>query len=262
MFKPISDLSQARILISNDDGIHGPGLEVLIEIARRLSDDVWVVAPETEQSGAGHSLTLHQPLRVRQVAERFYAVSGTPTDCVLLAIGHLMTDHKPDLVLSGVNRGGNMGDDVTYSGTIAAAMEGTLLGVPSLALSQVYTDGEPVPWETARQHGPDVIRKVVRQGWGRNVLMNVNFPPIAPDAVSGLVAASQGRRKIGDGLLERIDPRGKPYLWIGPQRNGPTAAEGTDLYAIERGAITVTPLCIDLTDRATLATLEGAFSQL
>jgi 5'-nucleotidase len=257
MFEPIADLSQARILISNDDGIHGPGLDVLIAIARSVTDDVWVVAPETEQSGAGHSLTLHQPLRFRQVSEKFYAVSGTPTDCVLLALGHLIKDRKPDLVLSGVNRGANLGDDVTYSGTVAAAMEGTLLGVPSIALSQVFTDPDAVPWDTAAQHGAEVIRKVTGRGWGRNVLLNVNFPPVTADQVKGITATSQGRRKIGDGLIERLDPRGKPYLWIGPQRNGPGAAEGTDLAAIEQGEISVTPLCIDLTDQGTLATLRA-----
>lgn len=256
MFDPIKDLSKTRILVSNDDGIHGPGLQVLIKIAKSLSDDVWVSVPETEQSGTGHSLTLHQPLRVRQESDRVFAVAGTPTDSVLLAVGHLLKDRKPDLVLSGVNRGSNTGDDVTYSGTVAAAMEGTLLGIPSIALSQIFRDPEDVPWDTAERYGADVIRQVTSNGWGRKTLMNVNFPPVHADAVTGIRATRQGRRKIGDGVIERLDPRGRPYIWIGPQRNGATAGPGTDLEAVENGYISVTPLCIDLTDEAALATLQ------
>lgn len=258
MFDSVPDLSRARILISNDDGLHGPGLQVLIRIARQLSSDVWVVVPETEQSGAGHSLTLHHPLRIRDVDpdQHLYAVDGTPTDSVLLAINAIMKDRKPDLVLSGVNRGANLADDVTYSGTVAAAMEGTLLGVPSIAMSQVFTNGDPVRWETAEHFAPDIIRKLVTHGWGRNVLMNVNFPDLAPEDVTGIRVTNQGRRKIGDGLIERHDPRGRPYIWIGPQRSEHTGRPGSDLEAIEQGAISVTPLCIDLTEQETLVTLQ------
>lgn len=258
MFNPCADLSQARILISNDDGLHGPGLQVLIRIARSLSSDVWVVVPETEQSGAGHSLTLHNPLRIRDVdpSQNLYAVDGTPTDSVLLAINAIMKDRKPDLVLSGVNRGANLADDVTYSGTVAAAMEGTLLGIPSIALSQVFTNGDPVRWETAEAFAPEIIRKLVAQGWGKNVLMNVNFPDLAPQDVNGIRVTCQGKRKIGDGLIERFDPRGRPYIWIGPQRSEHTGRPGSDLEAIEQGAISVTPLCVDLTDQETLGVLQ------
>lgn len=257
MFKPITDLKASRILVSNDDGLHGPGLEVLIRIAESLSDDVWVVVPEHEQSGAGHSLTLHHPLRMRQVRDRVYAVSGTPTDCVLLAVNHLLKDHRPDLVLSGVNRGGNLGEDVTYSGTVAAAMEGTLLGIPSIALSQVYTDDNPVPWATAETHGPTVIRTLTSLGWPTTELMNVNFPDVAADAVKGVVAARQGSRKIGDDLDQRFDPRGRSYFWIGPQRSRERADEGTDIAAIQAGQIAVTPLCVDLTAQNTLDRLRA-----
>lgn len=252
MFDPIPDLSKARILISNDDGIHGPGLEVLERVARALSDDVWTVVPETEQSGAGHSLTLHHPLRIRQAGERRFAVDGTPTDSVLLAVNHILKDHKPDLVLSGVNRGANLGEDVTYSGTVAAAIEGTLLGIPSIALSQVFTNPEPVKWHTAEHHAPSIIAKLASEGWGRNVLINVNFPDVEPGAVTGVEMTNQGKRKIGDDLVERHDPRGRPYIWIGPQRRGEDARPGSDLEATARGAISVTPLCVDMTDVATL----------
>lgn len=257
MFKPITDLKTARILVSNDDGLHGPGLEVLIRIAESLSDDVWVVVPEHEQSGAGHSLTLHHPLRMRQVRDRVYAVSGTPTDCVLLAVNHLLKDHHPDLVLSGVNRGANLGEDVTYSGTVAAAMEGTLLGIPSIALSQVYSDDNPVPWATAETHAPNVIRMLTALGWPESELMNVNFPDVAADAVRGVVAARQGSRKIGDDLDQRFDPRGRSYFWIGPQRSRERADDGTDIAAVQAGQIAVTPLCVDLTAQKTLDRLRA-----
>src|SRR5437764_13761758 len=166
-----------RILLTNDDGIHAPGLAVLEEIARTLSDDVWVVAPETDQSGVSHSLSLNDPLRLREIDERHFAVKGTPTDCVLMGVRHLMQE-APDLVLTGVNRGQNVAEDVTYSGTIAGAMEGTILGVPSFALSQAYgleTRQNPY-WDTAIRHGPDVIRKVLAEGMPNDVLVNVNFP--------------------------------------------------------------------------------------
>lgn len=257
MFKPITDLKKARILVSNDDGLHGPGLEVLIRIAESLSDDVWVVVPEHEQSGAGHSLTLHHPLRMRQVRDRVYAVSGTPTDCVLLAVNHLLKDHHPDLVLSGVNRGANLGEDVTYSGTVAAAMEGTLLGIPSIALSQVYSDDNPVPWATAETHAPNVIRMLTALGWPASELMNINFPDVAAADVRGVVAARQGSRKIGDDLDQRFDPRGRSYFWIGPQRSRERADDGTDIAAVQAGQIAVTPLCVDLTAQKTLDRLRA-----
>lgn len=252
MFEPIPDLSKARILVSNDDGIHGPGLEVLERVAASLSDDVWVAVPETEQSGAGHSLTLHQPLRIREVEPRRFAIAGTPTDSVLLAVNHILTDRKPDLVLSGINRGANLGEDVHYSGTVAAAMEGTLLGLPTIALSQIFASPDPVKWHTAERFAAEIIAKLTSQGWPRNVLMNINFPDVEPDNVSGVEMTSQGKRKIGDGLVERHDPRGRPYIWIGPQRSGGEAPRGTDIEAVGRGAVSITPLNVDLTDTATL----------
>jgi len=257
MFEPMEDLSEVRILISNDDGLHAPGLDVMRRIAARLSDDVWVVVPETEQSGASHSLTLHHPLRYRRVDERTWAVAGTPTDCVLLAVNRFLDDRRPGLVLSGVNRGANLGDDVIYSGTVAAAMEGTLLGLPSIALSQVFTPPNPVRWDTTEAHAEAVVRRVCAGGWKRNVLINVNFPDVAADAVTGVEVTVQGRRKIGDDLVERHDPRGRPYVWIGPQRLSEPERAGTDLEACGRGAISVTPLATDLTDATTFDHLRA-----
>jgi 5'-nucleotidase len=222
MFEAPLDLAKARILVTNDDGIHAPGIKVLEAIAKDLSKDVWVVAPETEQSAASHSLTLRRPLRIRRVAPRRFAVDGTPTDCVLLAVNHILKARKPTLCLSGINRGGNLGEDVTYSGTVAAAMEATLLGVPSVALSQVYADRANVPWETGRMHAHGVLRKLTRVEWPRSVLMNVNFPDCAAEAVRGSVVVGQGRHKIGDQLVETTDPRGDPYY--SANRASPTRA--------------------------------------
>ncbi|WP_404378432.1 5'/3'-nucleotidase SurE [Caenispirillum salinarum] len=260
MFEPITDLSEARILISNDDGINAPGIKLLEEVALTLTDDVWVIAPEGEQSGAGHSLTLHSPLRYRKVKERHYAVDGTPTDAVLLGVNRLVEDRRPTLLLSGVNRGANIGDDVTYSGTIAAAIEGTLLGVQSMALSQVFRHPDPLPWDTARSHAADVIRRCCAAGWARNVAINVNFPNCGPDEVKGVEVVRQGKRKLGDHLIERHDPRGRPYVWIGPARNEDTTVVGTDIEAVHRNVIAVTPLCVDLTHQPTMLSLKQVFS--
>jgi 5'-nucleotidase len=260
MFHPIPDLGSARILISNDDGINAPGIKVLERIARAISRDVWVVAPETEQSAAGHSLTIRRPLRVRQVSRRRFAVDGTPTDAVLLGINHVMKGRRPHLVLSGINRGANLGEDVTYSGTVAAAMEATILGVPSIAFSQYVTPDAPVRWATAEHWAPELIRRVCTSGWGRNVLINVNFPDVAHTQVSGVEVTRQGKRKIGDQISERLDPRGEPYIWIGAQRAEERSTPGTDLEAVCRGAVSVTPLCVDLTDRDSMRALVGAFA--
>lgn len=251
-----------RILVSNDDGIHAPGLQVLIRIAKAISSDVWVVAPETEQSGASHSLTLSEPLRVRKVAPKRFAVSGTPTDCVMMALDRLITGRRPDLVLSGVNRGGNIGEDVTYSGTIAAAMEGTMLGVPSIALSQVigFDRSRPIQWACAAAHGPDVIRRLVEAGWPANVLINVNFPPVAPDQVTGVRVCHHGRRGVGNLFVEqRVDARGNDYFWLGYRRSPEPPEADSDIEAVYAGAISVTPLHLDLTHYDTQANLRRAF---
>lgn len=259
------DLARARVLISNDDGIHAPGLKKLVALVRRLAREVWVVAPESEQSAASHSLTLRRPLRLRKLAPRRYAVDGTPTDCVLLAVNQLMKDKPPDLVLSGINLGGNMGEDTTYSGTIAAAMEATLLGIPAIALSQFVAgngahDGSPVSWAVAEKFAPEVIAKVLSLPWPRDLLINVNFPAVAPEAVSGIEVTREGRRKIGGYIHEGADPRGRPYFWIGAQRNAKRYAPGTDLEAVRRGAVSVTPLSLDMTHRPSLRRLGKVFS--
>jgi 5'-nucleotidase len=242
-----------RILLTNDDGIDAPGLHVLREIAAQLSDDVWVVAPETNQSGASHSLSMREPLRLRRLDERAFAVRGTPTDSVIMGVRHILKDKVPDLVLSGVNRGANMAEDVTYSGTIAGAFEGTILGIRSIALSQAFgfSSGKSIRWETALAHAPALIRKLLAVEWTPSSLMNVNFPDREPDEIAGTMVTVQGRRDPG--LLqieERHDTWGNPYYWLAFERRRSSAAEGTDLAAVYAGYISVTPLCLDLTYHA------------
>ncbi|MFQ5533778.1 MAG: 5'/3'-nucleotidase SurE [Sphingomonadales bacterium] len=251
-----------RILVSNDDGIHAAGLKALEKIAHSLSDDVWVVAPETEQSGASHSLTLAHALRIREVSSRRFAVQGTPTDCVMLALNKIIEGARPTLVLSGVNRGGNLGEDVTYSGTVAAAMEGTMLNIPSIALSQVFSyKHKHVRWATAEHHAPGLIKQLVEAGWPRDVLININFPDLIHSAVKGTRVTVQGRRDIADLTVdERVDTRGHPYYWYGFRRSLGEPGPETDLGAIRDGYVSVTPLHLDLTHFEARETLGAALA--
>jgi len=253
------DLSKARILISNDDGFYAPGLQVLVRMALTISEDVWVVAPETEQSGAGHSLTLRRPLQAREHQPNWFSVNGTPTDCVLLAVNELMKDRRPDFVLSGVNRHGNLGEDVTYSGTVSAAMEATILGVPAIAFSQELIEGEPVDWTPAESYGPELLRRILKQGFPQDTLLNVNFPPLPAEKVKGIRVTRQGKRKNGDDIMEVIDPRGAKHYWIGYMQSMRPYAQGTDLEAIDEGFISVTPIKMDMTDCETLQELKQVF---
>ncbi|MCX8997570.1 5'/3'-nucleotidase SurE [Rhizobiaceae bacterium BDR2-2] len=239
-----------RILLTNDDGIHAEGLAVLERIARSLSDDVWVVAPETDQSGLAHSLTLSEPLRLRKAGEKRYALRGTPTDCVIMAVREILPE-KPDLVLSGVNAGGNMADDVTYSGTVAGAIEGTLQGVRSIALSQLYdyANGERVvSWEVAETLAPKLLQRLVGVELPPGTFLNVNFPRCAPAEVQGVEVTSQGKLDFGLEVDERRDGRGFPYYWLRFGDRGSRFRDGTDLKAIQDNKISVTPLKLDMTD--------------
>lgn len=251
-----------RILLSNDDGINAPGLAVLEAIARALSDDIWVVAPSEEQSGAGHSLTLTRPLRIRQHDERRYSVTGTPTDSVMLALGKIM-DGPPDLILSGVNRGANLAEDVTYSGTVAAAMEGTLAGIRSIALSQAYARegiGDDVSFAAATAWGAKVLGAVIDVPLPANTLLNINFPAVAPDEVKGIRTTSQGFRDYSRlRIVSNRDPRGYDYHWFALGGARETPAHATDLEAIIEGYVSVTPLTLDLTAHAALAAIAARF---
>lgn len=259
--KPKGDL---RILVTNDDGIHAPGIASLIRIANKISKDVWIVAPEEEHSGAGHSLSLANPIRLRQLNARKFAVRGTPTDCVLMGIRHIMKDRAPDLVLSGINRGQNIADDVTYSGTIAAAMEGTQLGVPSIALSQAFGfgGGSQVKWATGEHFAPGIIKKLVAAGWPTDVLININFPDVVHTAVKGVEVTVQGKRDQSlVRVEERIDARNNPYYWLGFERIPSNPPKGTDLRAIYDGYISVSPLHMNLTHGRTRAALVAALGK-
>jgi 5'-nucleotidase len=245
-----------RILVSNDDGINAQGIKTLERIARAISEDVWVVAPEVNQSGAAHSLTLSRPLRVRRHSERKFSVDGTPTDCVLLALQRIIEDGPVDLMLSGINHGGNLGEDVTYSGTVAAAMEATLFKVPAIAFSQICENRQHIKWATAETFAPRVIERLLSMPWPQDVLINVNFPDLVADKVRGVRVTTQGKRKIGDTLIERIDPRGEPYFWIGAFREELDMRPDTDLAAVAEGYVSVTPVHLDMTHRPSLDLLR------
>ncbi|MAI92098.1 5'/3'-nucleotidase SurE [Ponticaulis sp.] len=248
-----------RILLTNDDGIHAEGLSVLEDIARQFSDDIWVVAPEVEQSGKSRALTLTDPVRVRQVSEKRFAVRGTPTDCVLLGLMELVDGDAPDLILSGVNRGQNIAEDTTYSGTIAAAMCGMQHGVRSIALSQSRGFQFPgsLPWDTSRIWGKKALGPVLDMNWPDNVVININFPDRAPEDVTGVEVTRQGFRDENIVHAEqRMDLRGDSYFWIGYRGKLSQPAEGTDLKAIYAGRVSISPLHVDLTHEDTLVSLR------
>ena len=250
-----------RILLTNDDGIHAPGLALLEKVAAKLSDDVWVCAPTEEQSGAGHSLTLHMPVRLREHGERRFSVTGTPTDAINLALRKLFTDRKPDLVISGINNGENLADDVTYSGTISAAMEGALAGIKAIALSQALRDARH-GFAAAEAWAEKVLRPLLTVPIARRTVINVNFPALAPEAVRGIRVVRQGFHDYARGsLVEGVDPRGRPYFWFGLEDVEHTLDHGTDLEAVNDGFIAVTPLHVDLTHHASIGILAEGFSE-
>ncbi len=250
-----------RILLTNDDGINAPGLSVLEEIARELSDDIWIAAPEEEQSGKGRAISLTQPVRVRKVGAQAWAVSGSPSDAVLLALRELMPE-PPDLVLSGVNRGQNIAEDTSFSGTIAAAMFGMQLGVPSIALSQAqnFRERGSLPWETAKAWGAKAIRPLLEMGWPNDLVMSVNFPDLEPGDVRGIQVTRQGFRD--EAIIHtdrRQDLRGNDYYWIGYRGKLSNPDQGTDLRALYDGYVSVSPLHVDLTHEAFLQTLRESW---
>ncbi len=241
-----------RILLTNDDGIHSSGLIKLEESLKELGD-VYVVAPASEMSGASHSLTLARPLRIRQVDSRHWSIDGTPTDCVTLALNKILPeDELPDICVSGINHGGNLGDDATYSGTVAGALEATILGVPGLALSLVAR--EHFDFTEAAQFAVTAARKVLTEGLPEGTLLNINIPP---GEIKGVRVTRQGIKNARPVISEHIDPRGKPYFWIGEEYFGANSADGTDYHAIELGYISVTPLKSDMTDHRALTAIES-----
>ena len=251
-----------RILLTNDDGIRAPGIAILKQIALEISDDVWTVAPAEEQSAASRGVSLHNPLVARKIEEKTYSVDGTPTDSVIVAMRELMRDNPPDLILSGVNAGQNLAEDIGFSGTVAGALQGMQMGVPSIALSLArgFQGARSLPWETALAHGSFVIKKLLEGGWPTDVALNVNFPDVAPADIKGIHVTTQGRRDFEmNGLDKRKHPRGGHYYWLtyGATKSDP--AKGTDLRAIYDGYISITPIHIDHTHYKTATSLAALF---
>lgn len=245
-----------RILLSNDDGYFAPGLEALAQALSPLGD-VTVVAPERDRSGASNSLTLDRPLRLRKAASGFHFVNGTPTDCVHLAVTGML-DHLPDIVVSGINLGANMGDDTVYSGTVAAATEGYLLGVPAIAMSLTSHQGQH--FETAGRVAADLVRRFAKQSFGQPVLLNVNVPDVPWEALKGIRVTRLGRRHKAEPVVKQMTPRGETVYWVGAAGPAADAGEGTDFNAVEQGYVSITPLQIDLTHAAQIAAVNGWLS--
>ena len=242
--------NSTTILVTNDDGIYSEGINILADSLSFLGT-VWIVAPQHEQSAVGHSLTLHRPLRMLEIEERRLAVDGTPTDCVCLAVKGLL-DNKPDLLVSGINRGGNMGDDITYSGTVSAAWEGTLLGIPSFAISTLPDSQENYNFKPAAAFAGRMARAILKNGLPPNTLLNVNVPNTNGVPINRYKFTRQGRRIFGDSVIEKIDPRGKKYYWIGGPDLGFENIPDSDLLAVHQKCISITPLLLDLTNYATI----------
>ena len=251
-----------RVLITNDDGIIATGLNILERIAATFATEVWTIAPETDQSGIGHALTLSNPLRIREADHRRYAVNGTPADCVICGVRTVLPE-LPDLILSGVNQGQNIADDVVYSGTIGGAMEGALMGIPSIAVSQAYQydGGRIVPWGTVERYGPGLLKRLSRIEQPHGTFLNVNFPAVDAGEVKGMRICHQGKVDHNLHAEERQDGRGKPYHWLRFARGEPRAAPGSDLAALRDGYVAITPLKFDLTAHELVDSLADQLSQ-
>ena len=268
----MSRLPDHRILLVNDDGIDAPGMRVLEGVARQIATEVFVVAPEVNRSGASHSLSIGMPVRVREIDRYHYAVTGTPTECVMLALQELLTDETPTVCLAGINRGPNLADDTAYSGTIAAARESTQLGVPAVAMSQVFVPGEKnfglgedreIHWETSERWAPPVLKRLLASAWDDSVFMNLNFPGVPPEQVRGLRITRQGRRPPGCYVLEQdLDAQGEPYYRMLLAYEDGTPGPDSDIKAIADGYISLSPLSLDLTATESLRALAENLGDL
>lgn len=259
-FSPFPQLSRHRVLLVNDDGIHSEGIQLLEAQVREFTDDVWVVAPDEEKSGASHSISLTTPVRVRNLGDKRYAVKGTPADCVILAVWELMADSPPTVIISGINHGENLGEDMTYSGTTGAAIEGAILGIRSIAFSQVRTMGRVPRLDAARHFGPRVLKRLLACEWGTGIIVNVNFPDVAPEDISGIQLTKLGQRRLGTFRpIAGTDGRNLPHYWIKVSYDPGEILSGTDIAAMRDKAISITPLHIDLTARTFAAHLREVF---
>ena len=262
-------LNSLRVLLTNDDGISASGLVLLEELLGPLVNELWVVAPQTDQSGTSHSLTLRQPLRVREMGSKRFSVSGTPADCVLLAVNQIMKDCKPDLVISGINRGKNVGEDVNYSGTIAAAKEASAFGIPAIALSQVidpadyFSENKEVDliYSASKTHCVDLIQDLLTISWPANAVMSINFPLVDDGVVKGVALTHGNWRKRGDKIITNQDGRGQPYFWIGPREEIDKNMGGSDLEALESSVISVTPLSLEVVEQDVLRNLQESLNK-
>lgn len=254
-----------RILVTNDDGLDATGIEVLESIARELSDDVWVIAPAQDNSGASHSLTLHEPLRHTQFEKQKFSIHGTPTDCVIMGVRKFLGSTPPDLVLSGINHGQNIADDVTYSGTIAGAFEGAILGIPSIALSLATGMKTPdsVQWDTPKEHAVSLISRLLEGGIDADIPLNINFPDCGPEDVKGMLVTVQGKRDPGLLRIDtRQDPRGRDYFWFDFERRLSKPVKGTDLWAVYNDYISITPLHLNMTHHESCHALAQKFNNI
>jgi 5'-nucleotidase len=251
-----------RILLTNDDGIDAPGLEVLEAIAQELGREIWVAAPEQDQSGVSHAISLHHPIRVTERGPRRFAVTGTPGDCAVMAFCRLMAGRPPQLLLCGVNRGANLGVETVFSGTVGGAMTGVMLGIRSMALSQAWTDRDRIHWDTAATLGAGVVRRLLAVEWGPGICLSVNFPDLPPSAAGPLTLARQSFGLIqAIDVLPRTDPRGLTYYWVGFRRGRHEPGPDSDVEALEAGNVVVTPLRCDRTDNAAYSRLQKSLGQ-
>ncbi|MGZ0188150.1 MAG: 5'/3'-nucleotidase SurE [Alphaproteobacteria bacterium] len=254
------DLLSARVLLVNDDGIDAPGMAVLEKVMRPLCAELWVVAPEQEQSGTSHAFSIHRPVRLREAGERRFAVDGLPADATIMGLGVVMAEGPPDIVISGVNRGANIGDDTTYSGTVGAAMEAALVGVPAIAISADRKAPNEPHWDAVEAHLPDTLVWLLAEDWPTGSILNINFPNVPAAAVRGKRVTRLGRRKPGGEIMTGVDPMGKPFYWIGTKRVVGNVTADSDIQAAEDGFISMTPLRFDLTDDALLARAKERLS--
>lgn len=242
-----------KILVTNDDGVFSTGVQTLAQTMEALGD-VYIVAPDRERSAAAHSLTLHRPLRVEEISPRVYAVDGTPVDCVNLAVYGILKGH-PDLVISGINNGPNLGEDLVYSGTVSAAFEATFLGIPAFAISLAAR--KDYRYQVAADFALKVATHIMRAGLPADTLLNINVPNVDEDEIHSYKITHQGKRVFADAVVEKVDPRGKKYYWIGGGDQGFQEIEGTDFHAIANQYISITPLCVDLTNGSAVQELQG-----
>lgn len=247
---PPAQLKDHRVLLVNDDGVHARGIELLEQLVREFTDDVWIVGPDEEKSGASHSVSLSHPVRVRKIGDKRFAVKGTPTDCVLMAVWEIMAETPPSVVISGINHGENLAEDITYSGTAGPAIEAALLGFRSIAMSQVYPFqlGVPPCFDTARQFAPQVLQQLLSCPWDKGSFVNVNFPAATLEEVTGVRITTQGQRLPGSFRpIPGRDGRSAPFYWIKIAYDIGEPEEQTDLAAIRDKAVSVTPLHLDMT---------------